>query len=66
MKKCILFFAAIWMTPVSYTHLSVETVVWSVGPDGEVIMDFRNLVAATSKPSGSTFFNTEDVYKRQR
>ena len=43
-------------------NTSVETVVWSVGPDGEVIMDFRNLVAATSKPSGSTFFNTDKEY----
>lgn len=43
-------------------NTSVETVVWSAGPDGEVIMDFRNLVAATSKPSGSTFFNTDKEY----
>lgn len=43
-------------------NTSVGEVNWSVGPDGEVIMDFRNLVAATSKPSGSTFFNTEKEY----
>lgn len=41
------------------SHTSVEDVNWFAGPDGEVIMDFSNLVATTSKPSGSTFFNTE-------
>lgn len=43
-------------------NTSVTTVDWFAGPDGEVIMDFRNLVTATSKPSGSTFFNTETEY----
>lgn len=43
-------------------YTSVEEVNWFAGPDGEVIMDFRNLVAATSKPSGSSFFNTEKEY----
>ena len=43
-------------------NTSVEEVNWFAGPDGEVIMDFSNLVSATSKPSGSTFFNTDKEY----
>lgn len=40
-------------------NTSVEDVNWYAGPDGEVIMDFSNLVSATSKPSGGSFYNTE-------
>lgn len=41
---------------------SITTIDWFAGPSGEVIMDFSKLVTVVSKPSGSTFFNTEKEY----
>lgn len=47
-----------------YQHFNttVTEVKWTAGPNGEVIMDFSNLVSATSRPSGSPYLNTEKEY----
>ena len=45
-------------------NTSVETVVWSVGPDGEVIMDFRNLRQLQSLPVAPSLIRTKNILLR--